>query len=224
VRWGRGGRGGGAPAVTAFESKSLSESLKEKPDDVLSTSPHSKSQAESAAAAASITWRPLGARSSDAWAWVSTRPAAAVDSCADISSRRACISCVRMERERQTSNRNGCGVLGEQGGWGGDGEEEGGWWGGGGREEGLATAGRVNESMHTTRTGPHIGGKIQNCDFCYFYLHRRVCGIRRVLQLQTIAGVTTTIYLESLHSASTVSQTALGAAFFNSCFYICRKL
>ena len=109
MRWGQGRRGGEAPAVTAFDSKSLSESLKEKPDDVLSTSHQSKSQAESAAAAASITWRPLDARSSDVWAWVSTRPAPEVDSCADISSWRACDRCVRTERERQTSNRYGCG-------------------------------------------------------------------------------------------------------------------
>ena len=94
------GGGVGGPAVTAFDSKSASESLKENPDDVLSTSPHSKSHAASTAAAPSIK-----ARCSEVTiACVSGRQAPAVDSRADISSCGACRVRVGMDGDNRRSH------------------------------------------------------------------------------------------------------------------------
>ncbi len=77
--------GEGLPAVTALESKSVSESLKEKPDDVLSTSPHSKLRSTSAVAAC---WTDAGCSNVMACAAVGARCAADFGSRADMRSAR----------------------------------------------------------------------------------------------------------------------------------------
>ncbi len=78
------------------------------------------------------------------------------------------------------------GGCGNKGG-GGGGEEEGGGCGGGG-----GGGGRTRSRFDIIYVG---GTKNPELQFLFFYWHQVVCGILRVLQLQTVVRVTTTIYV-----------------------------